>query len=201
MNDLVEKLLKLKPIARVGITIGLCVLVAGGYYMLFHMDMQDQEASLKAQRQQLEDERTQYEKRKAEYLAYRNELVQLQEQQRELLRALPKKQEIPSFMQSINEQAELAGLEVVELRIDQEVPEELYVKIPVKMIVKGPYHAITKFFKSVAELRRIVNVENLAMTPERVATESENAPLKLKAAFIAATFRYNESSLAQGGGQ
>lgn len=197
MNELVAKILKLKTPAKIGLVFGIGAAIAGIYYVLFYQDLSDQVASLQQQQVQLRDERTQYEKRKSEYLAYRNELVQLQEQQRELLRALPKRQEIPSFVGNMNEQAELAGLEVLNLSIEQEVPQELYVKIPVKMELRGGYHAITKFFKSVSELRRIVNVENLQLAPERVANEPENAPVKLRAKFIAATFRYAD---AAGGG-
>lgn len=200
MNELVDKFLKLKLAARVGAVAGVAVLVGGLYYVLFYTDLSEQADQLRTQQTTLREERTQYEKRKAEYLAYRNELLQLQEQQRELLRALPKKQEIPSFIGSIQEQAELAGLEVLNLTIEAEAPQELYVKIPVKMEIRGGYHAVTKFFKSISELRRIVNVENLTLMPERVATESEGAPVKLKARFIAATFRYNEASATGEGG-
>ena len=197
MNELVAKILKLKTPAKIGLVAGIGIAVAGIYYVLFYQDLSDQVTALQQQQVQLRDERTQYEKRKSEYLAYRNELVHLQEQQRELLRALPKRQEIPSFVGNMNEQAELAGLEVLNLSIEQEVPQDLYVKIPVKMELRGGYHAITKFFKSVSELRRIVNVENLQLAPERTGNEAEGAPVKLRAKFIAATFRYAD---AVGGG-
>jgi type IV pilus assembly protein PilO len=199
MRELVDKFLKLKLGARLGVVVGLIAAIGGIYYVLFYTDLSDQADQLRTAQTQLREERTQYEKRKSEYLAYRNELLQLQEQQRELLRALPKKQEIASFVGSIQEQAELAGLEVLNLSPDAEAPQELYVKIPVKMEIRGGYHAITKFFKSVSELRRIVNIEDLALTPERNPQDAEGAPVKLKAKFIAATFRYNETANAGGG--
>lgn len=199
MRDVLEKFLKLKLGARIGIVAGAMAAVCGLYYVLMYTDLSDQATQLRTQQTQLRDERVQYEKRKAEYLAYRNELLQLQEQQRELLRALPKKQEIPSFIGSIQEQAELAGLEVLNLSIEPEIAQELYVKIPVKMEIRGGYHAVTKFFKSVSELRRIVNVENLALVPERSPTDPEGTPVKLKARFVAATFRYNEAANPGGG--
>lgn len=193
MNDLIAKLLKLKTPAKIGITAVVAVAICGLYYVGFYQDVDEGITRAKAAQDAAKQERESYEKRKTEYLAYRNELTLLQEKQREILRALPKEQEIPSFISSIQEQAELAGLEVLTLNIDDELPEPLYIKIPVKMEVRGSYHAITKFFKSVSELRRIVNVEELAMSPERSTAESESdAPVKLRARFIAATFRYRD---------
>src|SRR4029453_5335130 len=132
-------------------------------------------------------ERETYEKRKKEYIAYRDELRKLQEEQRELLKALPKKAEIPTFMSNMQEQADISGLEVLNMTVDNEAPEELYVKIPVRMEVRGSFHALTKFFKNVSELRRIVNIENFTLAVE--GTDRDTQP-KLRAKFVAATFRY-----------
>ena len=141
-------------------------------------------------------EKEDYEKRKKEYLAFRNELTQLQQEQRELLKALPKRAEIPTFLSSIQEQAELAGLEVLNLAIESESPAELYVRIPVRIEIRGTYHTITKFFKNVADLPRIVNVENLALSLEKA--EEANSP-RLRAKFYAVTFRYSDHPETGGG--
>jgi type IV pilus assembly protein PilO len=193
MNDQLAKLLKLKTPAKIGVTAAVAIALCGIYYVAAYSDVDDGITRAKAAQVAAKQERESYERRKTEYLAYRNELTLLQEKQREILRALPKEQDIPSFISSIQEQAELAGLEVLTLNIDEEVPEQLYVKIPVKMEVRGNYHAITRFFKSISELRRIVNVEELAMNPEKLNSDVESdAPVKLRARFIAATFRYKE---------
>lgn len=193
MNELIAKLLKLKAPAKIAVAAAAAAAMCGLYYVAFYQDLDDSITRAQAAQVAAKQERESYEKRKTEYLAYRNELILLQEKQREILRALPKEQDIPSFISSIQEQAELAGLEVLTLNIDEELPEPLYIKIPVKMEVRGSYHAITKFFKSVSELRRIVNVEELAMSPERAVTEADSdAPVKLRARFIAATFRYRD---------
>jgi type IV pilus assembly protein PilO len=197
MNDILQKLLRLKTPVKVAATAGLVALIGVVYYMLFYMDMQDQIKGAEVQQRKLTAEKEDYEKRKKEYLAYRNELTQLQQEQRELLKALPKRAEIPTFLSSIQEQAELAGLEVLSLAIESESPAELYVRIPVRIEIRGSYHTITKFFKNVADLPRIVNVENLALSPEGKATD-DTSP-RLRAKFYAVTFRYNDQSDTGGG--
>ena len=196
MNNLLQKLLRLKTPVKIGITLGVMVVILGAYGGLFYLDVQDQIKSARAQQQQLKTEKDNYEKRKREYLAYRSELTQLQQEQRELLKALPKKAEIPTFLSNIQEQAELAGLEIVSLTIDAETPQELYVRIPVRIEVRGTYHTITKFFKNISDLPRIVNVENLGLSVEK--NDCSGSP-RLRAKFIAATFRYRDQAGAEGG--
>jgi type IV pilus assembly protein PilO len=188
MNELVSKLIKLKTPQKIGLTAIAIVVIAGMYYQFFYADLSDAIASAETQHKTLSDERAGYEKRRVEYLAYRNELKQLQEEQRDLLRVLPKRDEMASFLSSIQEQAELAGLEVQVVAPDSEVPEDLYVKIPVRMEVKGGFHNVTKFFKSLSELRRIVTVEDLGFIPDGTDVKDSNA-VRLKAKFTAVTYR------------
>jgi type IV pilus assembly protein PilO len=190
MNEILAKLLRLKPPVKAALTAAVVGVFAALYYVLFYMDLSDQIASATRQQQDLQTEKGTYEARKREYLAYRDELHKLQEEQRELLKALPRKAEVPSFMSSIQEQAELSGLEVITLIVEPEVPQDLYIKIPVRMEVRGGYHSLAKFFKNISEIRRIVNIESLGFTAER--STDDTAPPKLRARFIAATFRYTQ---------
>jgi type IV pilus assembly protein PilO len=197
MNEIISKLLKLKTPHKVAVTVVAALVLGGAYYQFFYADLSDSITAQEAEKVRLTQELTTYEQRKVEYLAYRNELKQLQEEQRELLRVLPKKDEIASFMSSIQEQAELSGLELLTFAPDAEVFEELYVKIPIRMEVRGGFHSITKFFKNVSELRRIVTVENLNLLPE--PAKDANSPARMKAKFIAATYRYQNPNEAGGG--
>lgn len=203
MGELLRKLHKLTLPKKVGVTLGAIALVALLDYQFFYGDTSTRITSAQAHQAELNDELASYRRRKGEYLGYRNELKQLQDEQRELLRALPKRAEIPTFLANIQEQAELAGLEVLSVDIGQEAPLDLYIKIPVKMEVRGSYHQISRFFRNVGELSRIVNIENLALAPDRdkvVPGDVQGAtPPKLRAKFIAATFRFNEKAAGGGG--
>ena len=191
MNDFLQKLLRLKTPVKIAATLGLVAVILGAYGGLFYLDIQDQIKAAHTRAQQLKTEKDTYEKRKREYQAYRSELTQLQQEQRELLKALPKKAEIPTFLSNLQEQAELAGLEIVSLTIEAENPMELYIRIPVRIEVRGTYHSITKFFKNLSELPRIVNVEKLSLAVEKM--EIGTSP-RLRARFVAATFRYRDQS-------
>lgn len=197
MRELMDKILKLKTAAKIGGTLGLMAVIFGIFYQVVYADLSDQITGARSEQDRLRTELTGYEKRKAEYLAYRNELTALMEEQRDLLKILPEKAEMGSFLASIQEQIELAGLEIVNITPEAEIPEELYVKIPVRFEVRGGFHNLTKFCKNVSELKRIVNVENLGIVPERSATDL-NAPQRLRAKFVTATFRYPDQPAGGG---
>jgi len=203
MEELLHKLLKLSPARKAGVTLGAVAMIALLTYQFSYSETSSRIESARAHESELQDELASYRKRRGEYLAFTAELKQLEEEQRELLRALPKRAEIPSFLANIQEQAELAGLEVLSVEIGQEVPQDQYLKIPVKMEVRGTYHQLARFFRNVGELPRIVNVENLTMGPDRDragpadALASAGSP-KLRAKFVAATFRFNEKPAGGG---
>jgi len=196
MNDFLQKLTRLKTPVKIAATAGLVAVILGIYGGLFYLDIEDQIKGARARQQQLKGEKDNYEKRKREYQAYRTELTQLQQEQRELLKALPKKAEIPTFLSNLQEQAELAGLEIVSLTIEAENPMELYIRIPVRIEVRGSYHSITKFFKNLSELPRIVNVESLSLSVEKA--DLGTSP-RMRARFVAATFRYRDGGGSEGG--
>lgn len=200
MNELLRKLQKLKPAGKIGVTLGALLAISLLYYQFFYSDLADGLTSAKAHAGELESELASYKVRKNEYLGYRVELNQLMEEQRDLMRALPKKAEIPSFISNIQEQAELAALEVLTIEITAEVPQDLYVKIPVKMEIRGTYHQIAKFFRRISEMRRIVNVENLVIAPDADGRApgtldfAAGGPPKLRAKFLASTFRFKDAA-------
>ncbi len=201
MNAFLDKLLKLKAIVKAGVVAGILVVAGALYYFMVYADLGDEITAAEARQTQVKAELITYQKRRVEYLAYKAELTQLQEEQRELLKVLPRRAEIPSFLSMIQDQIELSGLEPLTVTIDAEQPEELFVRIPVKMEVRGTYHSITKFFRNTSELRRIVNVENLSLIPERNPSgEVDGATTKIKAKFIAVTFRFQDQPAGAPGG-
>lgn len=202
MDELLRKLRKLSAAKKAGVTVGIVFLAALLNYQFFYSDAAARILSAHAHETDLQDEMSSYQRRRGEYMAFRAELDDLQKEQRELLKALPKRAEIPSFLASVQEQAELVGLEVLSVDIGQEAPQDQYLRIPVKMEVRGSYHQISRFFRNVSELQRIVNVENLSISPDKDKGGGDGmgaGPPKLRAKFVAATFRFNDKTTPAAG--
>ena len=195
LNQLLERIAGLKAAARLGLLAAVLGLLGVAYYTLFYSDLADQEAQLGAQLQQAEQERQSYEQRKREYQAFRLEVNQLLEEQKELLRVLPKKDDIEQFIENVNAQVELAGLSKVSSVRADAVPDEMYLRIPIKMSLVGSYHQINRFFKNVGELKRIVTINDLQLATG--ATGPLEAPGPLKAEFVAQTFQFLDKAAAK----
>jgi type IV pilus assembly protein PilO len=213
MQSLFDRLAAISVAIKVGVLIGAVALLGGGYWYFFYGDMLDEMDQLAAQTEKLEKEKKEYEKRKQEYLAFRNEVNALLEEQKELLRVLPKSDDIEQFIDQVQSQIELAGLTKVQSVREAAQPVEMYVKIPVRMSLTGTYHQINLFFKQVGDLKRIVNIEDLTLLPAPENTGSLTQPTLLNAKFLATTFMFQDkghrpgapkgptTSISSGGGK
>ncbi len=180
--------------AKLGVLAGALVLLFGGYYYFFFSDMQDERGQLEQKADALQKEKKDYEHRKQEYLAFRNEVNQLLEEQKELLRVLPKRDDIEQFIESVQSQIELSGLSKVSSVRENAQPVDMYLKIPIRMSLLGTYHQINRFFKNVGDLKRIVNIEDLALAPaadlSALASSAASGATMLQANFTATTFQF-----------
>jgi type IV pilus assembly protein PilO len=190
MGGLLERIASTALVAKVGIVVGLIALMGGGYWYFLYSDMLDEKDQLQRESEKLNKERKEYEKRKQEYLAFRNEVNALLEEQKELLRVLPKRDDIEQFIESVQSQIELAGLSKVSSVREAAQPVEMYVKIPIRMSLLGTYHQINRFFKNVGDLKRIVNIEDLQLAPSTDPKEMFGPANLLKANFVATTFQF-----------
>ena len=59
-------------------------------------------------------------------------------------------------------------------------------KIPIKMALTGNYHEVAMFLQSLANLRRIVNVNNIQLGSPTLKSEK----VVLNTSFVATTFRF-----------
>lgn len=188
MQALFDRLAATPLIAKIGALLGVVALLGGGYWYFFYADLEEEEAQDLRRTAELDKEKKEYEKRKLEFLAYKNEVNQLREEQKELLQVLPKNDDIEQFIENVQAQVELAALQKVSSTREGAIPMELYKKIPIRMSAVGSYHQINQFFKAIGELKRIVNIEDLQLQPS--GDNKDPTKVLLKASFVATTFQY-----------
>ena len=88
-------------------------------------------------------------------------------QYKQVMRALPEKEEIPSLLAGISQVGKDAGLEFSSLSSpSRRTRKDFYAEIPVDISVSGSYHQVAVFMDKVANLPRIVNIRNIKMTPQ-----------------------------------
>ena len=153
--------------------VGVLVLLSAGYYALVHSGISSDLEAAQAQKQQLQDQIRDAERREKQYLELTQELANREASDRQNRRILPEDAEIAAFLQDLNRVAELSGLTISLVEPRPEQRQELYSKIPVVLALKGRFHQMTKFFYNVSKLDRAISMENIRMTQPTLLPSGE----------------------------
>ncbi len=193
MEQLIERVNKLNTAAKAGIFFGVAVLITGAVYFFVIQDVQAEIDTLR--QRQVDLDRTYAEKKEiADNLnERRREMDQLDQKLQDALTELPEKKDIDELLANLNDVGKKSGLEISRVQPGAESPEAFYSKIPVTMLVTGNYHEIAMFLQEVANMRRIVNVNNIHLA----GPSARGDKIILKSDFLATTFRFNDPSKQQ----
>jgi type IV pilus assembly protein PilO len=116
----------------------------------------------------------------------RKQKLQVQEYVTQLEKQLPGKSEIDALLSDINQAGLGRGLQFELFRPGQIEVKDYYAELPIAIKVSGRYHDIGAFAADVANLSRIVTLQNLGIAPS-VAKDASGA-LTMEA--TARTYRY-----------
>jgi type IV pilus assembly protein PilO len=153
--------------------IAVLVLLSFAYYAVVHSSISSELEAAQAQKQQLQDQIRDAERREKQYLELTQELANREAADRQNRRTLPEKAEIAAFLQDLNHVAELSGLTIRLVEPRPEQRQELYSKIPVVLALKGRFHQLTKFFYNISKLDRAISMENIRMTQPTLLPSGE----------------------------
>lgn len=116
--------------------------------------------------------------------ALRKQLEQVQQYVTQLEKQLPSKAEMDALLSDINQAGLGRSLQFELFRPGQIVVREYYAELPISIRVTGTYHDIGLFAADIANLSRIVTLNNLSLTP----VASRDGYLTMDG--VAKTFRY-----------
>lgn len=183
---------KLPTPAKVGVGAALVFLVAIGYFIVFYSDVSSSIRSAKSQETTLRNRLA--EARKAE-LAYHQDMAELnerQQRQREFNKILPETTEYPAFLSAVQAVANVSAVDLQAWSPVEEIPQQFYAKVPMKLKLVGKFHQIAKFFYGVGQLDRIINIEDISMRDPKY----EGDEVTVKVDCLATAFRSLGSSKA-----
>lgn len=192
MDEIIDKVLKAPPLQRWGGLAGALVLVT---ILNFFLLVRPEFATLENQaaQQRVLDSQLQEKSEIAQNLnERRREMDVLQQKLDEALAELPESADLDELLGQLNEIGRKSGLEISTVEPAPEEPAQIYVKIPIKVALTGNYHEIAMFLQSLANLRRIVNVNNLQLGSPTLRSEK----VVLNSSFVATTFRFLDARTA-----
>ena len=100
-----------------------------------------------------------------------------------LVSQLPEKTQVPGLLDDIDEKGRDSGLEIVSIKLQSESVTDIYIELPIEILVRGSYHNFGTFISSVAGMSRIVTLHDYTIEA------AENSSL-LEMEVIAKTYRY-----------
>jgi type IV pilus assembly protein PilO len=97
----------------------------------------------------------------------RKQKLQVQEYVTQLEKQLPGKAEMDALLSDINQAGIGRGLQFELFRPGQVIVKDYYAELPIAVRVTGRYHDIGSFASDVANLSRIVTLNNMTLTPAK----------------------------------
>src|SRR5262252_5617960 len=192
MDEIIHRILKAPPLQRWGGLAGVLVLITLlNFFFMVRPEFSILEGQAAQQRQL--DSQLQEKSEIAQNLnERRREMDLLQQKLDEALSELPESADIDDLLAQLNEIGRKSGLEISSVEPAPEEPSQIYVKIPIRMALTGNYHEIAVFLQSLANLRRIVNVNNIQLGSPTLRAEK----VVLNGTFVATTFRFLDPKAA-----
>ncbi len=186
MDELIDKLLKAPPLYRWGgLAVAVVLLTLANF--LFLVNPVEGNIGQQQARQRALDGQLQEKSEIAQNLnERRREMDVLQQKLDEALSELPEQADVDELLAQLNDVGRKSGLEIATVEPTPEQPAQIYVRIPIRMSVTGNYNEVALFLQEVANMRRIVNVNNIRLGTPQVRSEK----VVLNADFIATAFRF-----------
>ncbi|QDE38219.1 fimbrial protein [Luteibacter pinisoli] len=131
------------------------VVVAIGWYVEIS-GQQDDLANAESKEESLKGEFSQKQAKSANLEALEQQLAEMQDMLRQLLRQLPSRTEMPELLVDISQTALAAGLESDLFQPGPETPKDFYAEKPITLRMVGTYHQFGTFISGVASLPRVV---------------------------------------------
>ncbi|HTM28090.1 MAG TPA: type 4a pilus biogenesis protein PilO [Rhodanobacter sp.] len=164
------------------------VLLVGWYF--FVSDQQDSLTTLANKENQLKQDFSAKQAKSVNLEALQQQLDEMQDMLRQLLRQLPSKTEMPELLIDISQTAQSAGLESDLFQPGPETPKDFYAEKPITLRFTGTYHQFGTFISGVASLPRVVilTLHDVSLTPKSGGKNGSSDQLVLQG--TVKTYRY-----------
>ncbi|MDP9002608.1 MAG: type 4a pilus biogenesis protein PilO [Myxococcota bacterium] len=170
--------------ARFGAALGIVLLTAGAYWFIFYSDMAAKIEGAEQQKKALHAELLVEQQAEASYFADRDELALREQRARELNKLLPPDAQEDAFLSSVQQASNAAGIDLKGYAPQDEVSQNFYAKVPMKLEMTGKFHQIAKFAYDLGKSDRIINVEDIELGDPKIVGDE----VILKAKCLATAF-------------
>lgn len=176
---------RLPPAGKVGVGLLFAVLIGLLYFVVFYSDVDNDLTQQRASEGKLKAQLTEAQTSRDEYQKDADEKARREQQAREYKKILPDEAETPTFLSTLQDVATISGVNLSSWSPIEEAPQEFYSKVPMKLTLNGKFHQVVKFFFSVGQQDRIINIEDIKIKK----SGSKTAPDDVDVECLATAFR------------
>ena len=163
--------------------------VVAGWFLVLSSASEVLEAS-RRQEPKLKDDYTSRLRQAVNLSELRKQKLQVQEYVTQLEKQLPGKAEMDALLSDINQAGLGRGLQFELFRPGQMQVKDYYAELPISIRVNGRFHDVGSFAADVANLSRIVTLQNVTIQP--LSAKDTGGALSMEA--TARTYRYLDAT-------
>ena len=194
MEKFLEQINKAPTPVKAGVMAGIVLLLTGSNFFFLVQPEEERIAQMEGTKAQLEVQLAEKKEIAQNLTERRKELDLLDQKLQEALTELPEKKDIDELLAQLNDVGKKSGLEIAQVSPGQESNANFYAQIPIRVQVSGNYHEVAMFLQEIANMRRIVNVNNIKLG----GAQARGDKMILTSDFLATTFRFLDQSGKQG---
>ena len=169
--------------------VAVAVAVVAGWFLLLNTATEELDAS-RQQEPKLQADYVSRLRQAVNLSELRKQKLQVQEYVTQLEKQLPGRAEMDALLSDINQAGLGRGLQFELFRPGQMQIKDYYAELPISIRVNGRYHDIGSFAADVANLSRIVTLQNVNITP----VQGKDAAGALVMEATARTYRYLDAT-------
>jgi type IV pilus assembly protein PilO len=170
-------------------------LVTGALYFTVYKSQSDKNAAAEHAVQDKVRENNELESYRPKLKDMERQLANLKQQLEIERRIVPDEKQVDTFIETLDGEAQKAGVELRRYAAKPVVTKEYYSEVPFELELDGPYYSMLNFFDRVSKLERIVNVGGLLVSTTKTPNDAkvkhtyQYAPNEsVAASFTATTF-------------
>ena len=185
-DEKLEQLAKVPKPIRLAVVSAVLVAIAAGYWFLAYQPDQEVRRGLVARAQELQRSLNNARSIANNVPGFKAEVAGLERDLSLALKQLPNRKQFEDLLRDISTTGKKVGVIIKSIDRDREIRRDFYAEVPFKIELEGTYHDLARFFETVANLPRIVNMGALEIS---VVNETRQST-RLKVVGMATTYRF-----------
>jgi type IV pilus assembly protein PilO len=148
-------------------------LVTGALYFTVYKSQSDKNAAAEHAVQDKVRENNELESYRPKLKDMERQLANLKQQLEIERRIVPDEKQVDTFIETLDGEAQKAGVELRRYAAKPVVTKEYYSEVPFELELDGPYYSMLNFFDHVSKLERIVNVSGLLVSTTKTPNDAK----------------------------